>query len=62
MNANFENTMKLACYISGIVPILKKADSVSAEDLIQAAKNTFTEFGLPKKVISDNFKFCMRLI
>ena len=30
-------------------PIMKKADGLSADDLIRAAKVVFTEFELPKK-------------
>ena len=33
--------------------IMKKADALSADDLIREAKAVFTEFGIPKKVFSD---------
>ena len=32
---------------------MKKADGLSADGLIRAAKIVFTEFGLPKKTILD---------
>ena len=34
-------------------PIVKKADGLSADDLIRGAKIVFAEFGLPKKIVSD---------
>ena len=33
--------------------IMKKAEGLPTDDLIGAAKIVFTEFGLPKKIISD---------
>ena len=51
-------------------PIVKKADGLSADDLTRGAKIVFTEFGLPKKIVSDagkNFisdcfiQFCRQL-
>ena len=35
------------------VSYLKRADSLTADDLVKGAKIAFTEFGLPKKIISD---------
>ena len=32
---------------------MKKADGLSADDLIRAAKIVFVEFGLPKKIFLD---------
>ena len=34
-------------------PILKRADSLAADDLVTAARIVLTEFGLPKETISD---------
>ena len=42
-------------------PIMKKADGLSADDLFREMKIVFTQFGLPKKVVSD-YKLCIRLI
>ena len=33
--------------------IMKEADGLSAEDLNRAAKIVFSDFGLPKKIISE---------
>ena len=44
-------------------PFVKKADGLSANDLIRAAKIVFAEFGLPKKIVSDTgLIFCVRQI
>ena len=34
-------------------PIVKKVNSLSADDLVQKAKLIFAEYGLPKKIVSD---------
>ena len=34
-------------------PIMKKADGLSADDLIRAAKIVLAQSGLPKKIVSD---------
>ena len=34
-------------------PIVKKADSITADDLVKADKIVFTKFKLPKNIISD---------
>ena len=34
-------------------PIVKKANHLACDDLVKAAKVILTEFGLPKKIISD---------
>ena len=35
------------------LPIVKKAEDMSADSLILACKVIFSEFGLPKKIMSD---------
>ena len=35
------------------IPVVKKADGLSAANLNRAAKIVFTEFGLPKKIVLD---------
>ena len=47
---------KIFLYIVGCFskfPIVKKADSLAADDVVKAARIIFTKFGLPKKFISD---------
>ena len=34
-------------------PIVKKTDGLLADDLIRVAKIVFTEFRIPKKIVSD---------
>ena len=34
-------------------PIVKKAEDMSADSSILASKTIFSEFGLPKKIMSD---------
>ena len=40
-------------YYYSKLPVVKKADGLSADDLIRTAKIAFAEFGLPKKIVSD---------
>ena len=48
---NNENIMYLDYYSTH--PVVMKVGSMSAEDLIQAAKVIFIEFGLPQKIVSE---------
>ena len=43
----------MQCTLIQQVPVIKKVESQSAKDLIQAVKVVFAEFGLPKKLVSD---------
>ena len=49
------NDNKLLCIVDQYsrFPIMKKADGLSAVDLIRTAKIVFTEFWPPMKIVSD---------
>ena len=49
------NNNKLLCILDyyGNFLIMKKADGLSADGQIRAIETVFTEFGLQKKIVSD---------
>ena len=49
---NNETSLCIVDYYS-MFPVMKRADGLSAHALIRAAKIVFTEFGLPRKIVSD---------
>ena len=49
---NYKNLLCIVYYYSKF-PVVKKVTGLSADNLVHAAKMTFTEFVLPRKIISD---------
>ena len=64
--------VKLFCFVEyhSKFPIVKKVNSLSADNLVQATQQIFAEYGLPKKIVSyvgtnftsETFKdFCRKM-
>ena len=47
-------TLLCIVYYYSTFLVVKRADGLSADDLVRATKDVFTEFGLPKKLVSDS--------
>ena len=54
----YENLLCIVDYYSKFL-VIKKVDSLSDKDLIQAAKVVFDEFDLPKNDFRYRHEFCL---